>query len=475
MSERSFKLPVHFVSPAELSGRPPKTPILVAYSGGADSTALLHMLCSLSKETEAVIYAAHVNHGIRGNEADRDEAFCRLTAERLGVRFFVHHADVPALAKQSGESIEATARRIRYEFFDKIMKEYEIPLLAVAHNANDNLETILFHLARGSGLKGLCGIPVSRLCAHGTLVRPLLGVCREDILSYCRENSLDFVTDSTNVDTDYTRNRIRSEIVPLLQSINPSAVAHGARLAESLRADELCLESMAEWFFSEMRDGFALEIEKLNGSPEAIVNRALMMLYEDFSGGKVLERSHLTALRTLSRKGIPHSSVTLPHGAEAVIEDGRLCFRERIVPSCYEPYVLALSGQEQPLSEGDHVISQTNCEIVIRTSHNAKNIYKKSILLSIDSATINGHVFVRNRRPEDKIRLGGMHKSLKKLLCDRKVPLSLRPRLPIICDGDGILAVPLVGVREGAQPTVQTPAERILYFYVSFDPKLSED
>ncbi len=474
MSKRLFSLPEHFLSPAELSGLSPDTPILVAYSGGADSTALLHMLCSLSKETGAAIYAAHVNHGIRGDEADRDEAFCRSATEELGVRIFVHHANVPALAEQRGESIEATARRVRYEFFDELMEEYHIPLLAVAHNANDNLETMLFHLARGSGLKGLCGIPVSRLCAHGTLVRPLLEVSREEILSYCRENGLEFVNDSTNVDTDYTRNRIRSEIVPLLQSINPSAVAHGARLAESLRADELCLESMAEWFFSEMRDGFALEIEKLNGSPDAIVNRALMMLYDEFSGGRVLERSHLLALRALARKGIPHASVTLPHGGEAVIEDGKLCFRERVAPLCYEPYVLALSDEAHPLSSSEHLISQTNCKIVIRTSHNAKNIYKKSILLSIDSATINGHMFVRNRLPKDKILLGGMHKSLKKLLCDRKVPLSLRSRLPVICDADGILAVPLVGVRDGASPKAQTPNDRILYFYVSFDPQPSE-
>ena len=178
----SATLPKKFTPPHELSGLSADTPILLGFSGGADSTALLHMLCCYSARTGAKIYAAHVHHGIRGEEANRDEEFCRSVAKSLGVPFFVHHSDIPALVKECGESVETVARRVRYRFFDELMREHNIPLLVTAHNANDNLETMLFNLIRGSGLGGMCGIPVSRLCDGGALVRPILSMTRQEIL-----------------------------------------------------------------------------------------------------------------------------------------------------------------------------------------------------------------------------------------------------------------------------------------------------
>ncbi len=433
-----------FQSPAPLAGLPKDTPILVAFSGGADSTVLLHLLVEEAKQTGAEIFAAHVNHGIRGEEADRDEEFCRTVATRLGIPIFVLHADVPTEAKKRGEGIEETARKIRYDYFDRLMIEHEIPLLVTAHNANDNLETMLFHIARGSGLTGLCGIPISRLSAGGCIVRPMLGMTRAQILAYCEKHALAFVTDSTNVDVDYTRNRIRAEILPALTEIHPAAVENAARLAENLRADALCLDSMATLFLEEMRREMALECEKITGAPSAVVHRALMMLYRELSQGKTLEYTHLRALRDLAERKIPHSSVTLPHGIEAAVEDGWLCFRKKQEPVHYEPY-------ETELFVGENKISQTNCKIVIEPSQTAKNIYKKSIQITIDSATIKGTLSARNRREGDKILLGGHHKSLKKLFSEKKISPELRAKLPILCDEEGILAVPKIGVRDGAR------------------------
>lgn len=438
-------LPEQFTPPHLLSGMPESTPILVGFSGGADSTALLHMLCRYGAYHHAEIVAVHINHGIRGEEALRDEAFCRSVAEQLGVRLFVFHADVPRLAEETAESIETAARHVRYRYFEQVMREQEIPLLATAHHANDNLETMLFNLTRGSGLGGVCGIPETRLCADGTVIRPILRMTREQILAYCRRHALSFVTDSTNTDTDYTRNKIRTELIPALTAINPQAVAHAAALSETLRADQLCLESMAQMFLSELRDGDAIETEKLNGSPDAVVNRALLSLYREVSDGKTLEYRHIVALKQLSLRAIPHSRVTLPHGWEAVIEDRRLLLRPRIEQS--EP-----ASYRIPLCEGVHRISQTDCEIVMRSSQKTKNIYKNSILFSIDSATINGMPYVRGREAGDRILLRGMHRSLKKLMCDKKIPTELRARLPILCDDDGILAVPLIGQRDGTLP-----------------------
>ena len=149
----------NFRLPSEIAGLPYDTPVLVAYSGGADSGALLHMLCeySIQNKGKIKIAAAHLNHMIRGKEADRDEAFCRATAQKYGIEFFCEKTDVPAYARERSLSIETAARELRYAFFKRIMRKNNIPILATAHNADDNLETIIMNLARGTGLAGLCG------------------------------------------------------------------------------------------------------------------------------------------------------------------------------------------------------------------------------------------------------------------------------------------------------------------------------
>ena len=446
MSEfSSIRLPTGFVSPASLSGMSESTPILVAYSGGPDSTALLHMLCEYAKQYGGLIYAAHVNHGIRGAEADRDEKFCQSVANQLGIRLFVLHTDVPRLAKESGESIETAARIARYRFFDRIMQQYEIPLLATAHNAEDNLETMLFHMLRGSGLNGICGIPATRSCAGGVLVRPILSLTRAEILTYCEANGLSYVTDSTNTDTDFTRNRLRAEVLPALLAIQPKAAQAASRLSKNLRSDALCLDSMATMFLEELRQENSLEIEKINGSPDAVTHRALAALYREISGGMALEDTHISALCRLCERGAPHSRISLPNGIEACIEDGWLVFRPFKKAKKSLPFSV-------DLIEKHTIISQIGCEIFTDYTHNSKNIYKNSIRMSLDSATIKGSLFVRNKNSGDRIRMGGMNKSVKKLLCEKKIPLSLRTRLPILCDDDGIVAVPFIGVRDDAKP-----------------------
>ena len=438
-------MPTGFKAPHLLSGFDEKSAVLVGLSGGSDSTALLHLLCRYAEETGAKIFAAHVNHGIRGDEADRDECFCKTLAENLGVKFFSLRADVPKIAKGSGESIETAARRVRYEYFDRLMRENNIKVLATAHNADDNLETILFNIARGTGLGGLCGIPDCRPCECGVVVRPILGMEKKDIVAYCKENDLEYVTDSTNTDTDYTRNKIRAEIIPVMKQINSGAVRNAARMSESLRADSLCLESMAGWFIEELRDNYSIETEKICGSPSSVVNRALIRLYDEISGGKTLEQAHINALRALAQKGIPHSSASLPGGIEAVIENKKLCLiKKEDKPKECDSFELALT-------EGSNLISQTNSEIVIGTSQSSKNVYKKSTLLSIASDKIEGGLIARNRMSGDKIRIGGMSKSVKKLMCDKKIAVALRSRLPVICDDNGILAIPFIGIRDGAK------------------------
>ena len=443
MAEANFSLPLGFCEPSLLSGLDSSEAILVGLSGGADSTALLHILWRYSKVKGFRLCAAHVNHGIRGEEADRDELFCKKFTEALGVEIFTLNADVPAIAAESGESIETAARNVRYNFFDRVMKEQGIRILATAHNANDNLETLIFNIARGSGLGGMCGIPDSRPTESGVVIRPMLAMDKSEILEYCKDNSLDFVTDSTNVDTDYTRNLIRAKIIPIMQEINSGAVKNARRTCENLREDSLCLQSMAGWFIDELRDGYAIETEKIAGSPASIVNRVLIRLFDEISGGKTLEYTHVSSLRELARANKPHSSVSLPYGFEGVIENGKLMLREKQDKR-------EIGYYEIKLFEGSNPISQTKAEIFIGNSQKSKNIYKKSIVLSIDSAKIKGTIFARQRIAGDRIRINKMSKSVKKLMCDNKIPIELRDRIPIICDDDGILAVPFVATRDSA-------------------------
>ncbi len=443
---KKHSLPKGFTSPHSLSGTVASTPVLAAFSGGSDSSALLLMLCEYAKLSGTKIYAAHVNHMLRGEEADRDEAFCREVAKNLGVELFVCRRDVRAYAEQSGKSIETAARDVRYEFFDKVMREHSIPLLATAHNANDNLETMIFNMVRGCGLDGMCGIPETRTMPAGTVVRPILRMSKREILEYCRENSLDYVTDSTNTDTDYTRNKIRAEIVPALSEINEGVVENASRLAATLRSDALFISSMTDWFLEELNDDCSIETEKLLGSPAAVANRALMALYEDVSDGKSLEYTHIEAIRELCRGCVAHSSVQLPQGIDARIEQGRLYFIKRADAPTPPEYF------EVKLCEGKNVISQINAEIIIGNSQNAKNIYKKSTLLYFASAKICGSVYARARKAGDKILVNGVNKSVKKLLCDKKIPLDLRYRLPVICDDKGIIAIPFAAVSDNVKP-----------------------
>lgn len=449
--KENLSLPKGFVPPHILAGLDESSSVLVALSGGADSTALLHMICKCAASHGFRVYAAHLNHSIRGAEADRDESFCNDLCKRLGVTFFSTKIDVPRLARETKKSVETAARDARYGFFEELMREHSIPLLVTAHNANDNLETMIFNLARGCGADGMCGIPPCRRFGDGMLARPILQMSKREILEYCRVNSLEFVIDSTNTDTDYTRNKIRAEIIPVLEQINPEVTRSASRLSASLRSDSLCLQSMTDWFLDELGEDCSIEVEKLCGAPDAITNRALISLFSEVSGGGTLEYAHIEDINRLCRAAVPHSSIDLPRKTRARIENGRLYFEKS--PEKREKYS---SEFFMELREGNNIISDIDCEIFIGNSQSEINIYKNSTLLYLDSAKINGAVFARSRCAGDTILAGKHHKDVRKLISAAKIPLNLRTRLPILCDSDGILAVPLCATRDGAKASHNT-------------------
>lgn len=250
--------------------------VTVALSGGADSVALLHSMKMLQQELKVELSACHVNHNLRGEESDGDEAYVRKLCSELEVPVRVFSVDVSGSVVKH-QSLEERARELRYEAFAKMSDELGSKV-ATAHNACDNTETVLLNLLRGTGLKGLCGIPPVR----DYLIRPLILCTRDEIEGYCKENGLSYVTDSTNASTAYTRNRIRIELMPKLLEINPSLHEGVGRMTFALNEDSRFLEDMAKAALTEARTGEGIySREKLDGLPDPILHRVISLMLRE--------------------------------------------------------------------------------------------------------------------------------------------------------------------------------------------------
>lgn len=449
------ELPAGFVPPWELAAMEKGERVLLAFSGGADSSALLDMLMHAG----AAVECAHLDHMIRGAEAERDAEFCARAAERYGVPIHIGHADVPASAKAHGEGLEEAARRERYAFFERVMSERGIRLLVTAHNADDNLETMLLRLARGCGARGMCGIPtVRRLGGGREVVRPMLGMTKAQVLEYCREREIPFVYDSTNGDVEYSRNRLRALVLPELRRINPAVEEAAARLAANIGADCAYLDSLADGFAAaHCADGTA-PARELYDLPAPVARRVIRRLCDE-NGVTMAEEKHISALLAALGEDAA-KSFSLPGGVRASVSDGVLRFSHGAAEAAVLP------DAEYPLKCGSNPLPGGFSVDIYDAEHgkseNINIIYKVSTKTYLYTDKIKGALFARPRRPGDRIVMGGMHKSLKKLLCDKKVPLGIRGILPVICDGDGILYVPFVGARDGAAPAASAAHEGTL-------------
>lgn len=454
----------HFRAPHLLTGRPPKTPVLVALSGGADSVALLALLRAYAAQYGTPLRIAHVNHGIRGEEAIRDRDFCVSLARAWDIPISVLDADVPRLCRERGGGTEEVAREVRYEFFARVMAEYDIPLLATAHHADDQLETVLLRLTRGTGPDGLCGIPPVRALGDGRLViRPLLGCEKAVLVAYCHEQGLDFVVDSTNEDISYARNRIRHEVIPHLRAINPAVTDAAARLVTSLHADMGWLTEQTDAVVRESvtlmprADGsvcVSVPCASLSALPDALRRRVIVRMMR-YAGCPQAEERFVRALcETVCGEGT--AAMSLSGGVSARREGDvlRLCRESDGDPLPIEPMEVDLTCLPTRVAFGEIeviFVSADRSEKNETTGQFCENVYKMSMIETFNSATIKGSVQLRTRRAGDSFLWHGHHRKVKKLLCDRGVPREVRDRLPILCDDSGILWIPGIGVRDGVR------------------------
>lgn len=416
--------------------------VLVALSGGADSVSLLHRFVLLRKTRKLTVLAGHVNHSLRGDEADRDEAFCRTLCEAWSVPFLSTRVDVKGEAENTGESVEECARRLRYAFLEAQAEKHGA-LLATAHTADDNLETVLLNLIRGTGLKGLCGIPPVR----GRIIRPLLFCERAEIEAYCKAHGLSYVTDSSNLSGEFARNQLRLSVTPVLKSLNPSLLSGISRMTRFLREEEELLETLAQNALSAAKRDGGFDAAALAKLPPPLRFRALAQVAKEAGGS--IGAAHEPAVTGILLKG---GSTDLPGGVRMTVQCGRLTV-DRKKDGQEKPFlpVTALAVPGETKVGGRWICTQ-------KLERNGQNVYNFLFYHAFDYAKIKGSLRARSRRSGDKLALSRRNctKSLKKLFQEANIPPKDRDAVVVVEDDEGIVWVEGFGCDRRVRTTGET-------------------
>lgn len=370
--------------------------VICAVSGGADSMAMLWALNTLKEKLKIDVQAAHFNHNLRGEESDRDEAFVKNFCDSHGIICHVGSARVEAGEK----GLEAAARNARYGFLQQLPGK-----IATAHTADDNAETMLMHLIRGTGLKGLGGIAPNR----ENIIRPMLTVTRQEVLQFLKEENIPYVTDSSNETDAFLRNRIRHHVMPLLKEENPSLAENLSATALRLRQDEAVLDEQA---------ALTSNVEVLRQMPPSVQTRALQKLLVSF-GVREPEAQHIALLRRLVCSENPSAAGEFPGGVVIGREYGTLVKLEK--GEKLGTYALNCPGETEIPELGIRVTCQSGEGIPV---------------------CVKGSLVLRSRQEGDTIRLSCGTRTLKKLFIDKKIPAMARDRIPVVADDAGVLLIP---------------------------------
>lgn len=424
--------------------------VIIGLSGGMDSVCLFHILKDLGVSLEAV----HVNHQIRGEEAKRDEQFVKNLCARYNIPFHGYRYDVPKISREKHLSEEEAGRMVRKEAFARVMKEQGAGYVALAHHGNDRAETFLFHLSRGTGVKGLGSMkPV-----QGTIIRPLLWAERKEIEQYVQEKGYEFVEDATNSQTEYTRNKIRHEIIPALEEINPRCIPHICGAAEKLSAVSAYIDREAEKLcrLSAVMYGQEVQILKLafEQGDEVLRIPVLQKCVEYLSGSLVnITEEHLEKLGALFAMQTG-KEIHLPYGITAVrtYEGIHMFFREE-------------KGQTEPVEitgEGTYDFGGVTFRVSVEAWDESKIFPIKNYTKCFDYDKIIDKVFLRNRGSGDYLEINKNHgrKSLQDYLVNEKVPKDERDRVILLACGSHILWV--VGKRISEYYKVTKETKKVL-------------
>lgn len=433
--------------------------IVIGVSGGPDSMALLHFLYYLCDKYSLYIHAAHLNHMLRGQESESDTGYVREFCNKLHIPCSIRYVDIDEMSKSMGLSLEEAGRKARYDFFMETAKEAGASKIALAHNMNDQAETILLRIMRGTGLEGLCGIKPVR---DGVFIRPLIYTRRSEIEDYCEVNNINPRIDSTNLKPIYARNIVRLELIPYIkEKFNPNIENVLSSMAELMRCDDDFLKGYTSRIYEEIaiksENKIDIDLIRLKNIHDSIKKRVLRMAVADIRGNLTgIENKHVSLIQSIIDLGFTGAAVELPGGIRAEISYNNIVISKGLNALSKDfSYVLPVPGMVHIKEIGCTVQSE-----VLDSNVNFKSGNK--FIKYFDYDRIKGNLVIRPRREGDFIvPLGSSgRKKVKEIFIDSKVPRVERDKIPLVlCDGDIIW---VVGYRTSDSYKIGTGTKKIL-------------
>jgi tRNA(Ile)-lysidine synthase len=466
---------------------PPEEIVVVGVSGGADSVCLLHVLAKWRKRLGIKLHIAHLNHQLRGAESEADAEYVSNLADSLGIPITIDRQDVAAYRIERNCSIEEAARELRYAFLARVAKEVGANRIAIGHTRDDQIETILMHILRGTGITGLCGLAPCSPMAYDSqgmslraealsvakgqrsnllVIRPLLDITREETANYCQEQQLAPRIDSSNLSLSFFRNRLRLQLLPLLRQYNPSVDQALLRLADIAKEDNAFIEQQASELWDEVarqeNNAIYLDKKQLASLPIALQRQLLRTAVTRLAGdARDIEASHIEAARSLLNKPA-NKRISLPHGLichggydELVIANPPSVIASEAWQSQLPPCPFPPLPGEFPLKVPGKTVSSIWKVIasIVReraaspSSRDAlctsKRTSQSNLIADFDLHKTGTELFIRHRRPGDRFQPLGMSmpKKLYEFMVDAKIPRSWRSRIPIVCSPQQIIWV----------------------------------
>ncbi len=436
--------------------------VVVGVSGGPDSLCLLHLLWRIKREYDLRIYVVHLNHQFRGEDADKDAQYVKEFCDGLGIKSYIYSIDIDSYAKDNGITFEEAGRKWRYKLFDDVAKKTNSSKIAVAQNLNDQAETVLMRLMRGSGVEGLAAIDYIR---DGRIIRPILDISRNDIENYCKEFDLKPRLDKTNLETIYTRNKIRLELIPYIEkNFNPNIIETLSRSSNIFREDSDFLNKRAQEVFEKIskidRYNISIDINEFNKEHIALKRRIIRLAIEKIRGNlKDIGMVHIENIIKLCQGGKVGSKIDIigdiiiKLGYNTIDFQDKKSENKRKVEDFQYPIQL---NEKNYIEDIDGLI-----EVSIISKEDIDYNNKDKCTIYIDKNKVKGNLYIRNRRNGDKFSPIGMkgNKKLKDFFIDLKVPRELRNKIPILCDDYNIIWI--VGYRMSGLYKIDNNTEEV--------------
>lgn len=423
--------------------------LLIACSGGIDSMGLLHYFLSLRKSFEIEIFVAHVDHMLRGRSSFEDRLFVENFCKEKGVTVFSTSIPIPKILREEGGNSQAVCRRERYGYFAEVMEKNSISKLVTAHHADDQLESMLMSFTRSGSLGGMKGIYATRTFSYGTIIRPFLSVTKKEVKEYLETKGGTYREDSSNLKDDYTRNRFRHHIIPLMKKENASIPQNAVQLAERLQEDDDYLFTLATSKFSQLtkkssEGGYVLNITALQKEHPSLQRRIILILLNylykgsENSNSDILVRSILDLCK--SQDG--SATIDLPNQFSASRIYNEIFFEKKTMKRLHEETIVQFNRWNK--------LQNGICLYIGEASNVAKSEeIVDGVKLFFNSKSFTAPFRIRSRKEGDRIQLKGMEeqKRLSRLFIDEKVPLMDRDTWPILVDSQDIVMA-VIGIRE---------------------------